>query len=286
MRTIHIYCDGGFGNRFNGLISGLLLAKAADLEPIVVWPRNNWCGAGFFDLFENDYTVIERELLTYVPEKDKFHFYMILDHLDMGVAFKSPLQTSTLDEAVAYIMESDKDVYYHTPLIPVFLEGKSIHNQVRDLRFHQKILERVEEFVNEQKSTDFFGVQIRKTDFGNNGADDNNLFDLISSCPQKRFFVCSDDKDVEQRFGKLPNVLIHKKRAHVEKLVEGGWNTATRDHSGRVYACNVNRNADSVEDAVVDLLILSRSQIVGTSNSTFLNTALLLKQVYEGGKQV
>ena len=125
---------------------------------------------------------------------------------------------------------------------------------------------------------EFLGIQIRKTDFGANGADDNNLFALVSQCPQKQFFVCSDDAAVEQRFGALPNVVTHPKRAYVEKVVDGGWNTPTADHSGRVYACNVNRNAVSVEDAVVDLLVLSRSQIVRTSNSTFLNTALLLKQ--------
>jgi hypothetical protein len=64
----------------------------------------------------------------------------------------------------------------------------------------------------------------------------------------------------------------------VEKRVDGQWTTTTADHSGRLYPCNVNRGAASVEDALVDLLILSRSQIIKTSNSTFLNTALLLQQ--------
>ena len=35
MRAIHIYCDGGFGNRFNGLVAGLLIARATGLEPVV-----------------------------------------------------------------------------------------------------------------------------------------------------------------------------------------------------------------------------------------------------------
>jgi hypothetical protein len=63
----------------------------------------------------------------------------------------------------------------------------------------------------------------------------------------------------------------------VDKLVEGDWNSVTLDHSGRAYACNVNRSALSVIDAVVDCLILSYSTVVRTSNSTFLNTALLLQ---------
>jgi hypothetical protein len=151
-------------------------------------------------------------------------------------------------------------------------------DEVRTLRLKKGLVERAAKFSARQKLGDYFGIQIRKTDFGANGADDNNLFDLISKCPQRKFFVCSDDKAVEQRFALLKNVVTYPKRAYVEKVVEGGWNTPTADHSGRVYACNVNRNSASVEDAVVDLLLLSHSQVVRTSNSTFLNTALLLKQ--------
>ena len=152
---------------------------------------------------------------------------------------------------------------------------------MRSLRLRAEIVTRAHTFLIERQlgavPGDLLGVQIRKTDFGSNGADDDNLYDLVSGCPHKRFFVCSDDKAVEARFAALTNVVIHAKTAHVEKLVEGHWTTPTADHSGRVYPCNVNRSAQSVIDAVVDLLILSHSQIVKTSNSTFLNTALLLQ---------
>jgi hypothetical protein len=279
MRSIHIYCDGGFGNRYNGLVSGLLVAKAAGLEPIIIWPRNNWCGSGFSELFENDYTVIERELASYLSEKDRFHFFSTEDdHLKFGVPNKSPLLTASLAEALMHLKASDKDVFFSTPLIPAFFPRQNTLQMVRELRFCRHIIEAMERFIQEHQLTDFLGVQIRKTDFGANGSDDNSLFELVAKCPQNRFFVCSDDSSVEQRFKSLANVVIHNKRAHVEKLVDGGWNSAIKDHSGRVYTCNVNRSAESVEDAVVDLLILSRSQIVRTSNSTFLNTALLLKE--------
>ena len=277
-REIHLYCDGGFGNRFNTLVSGLLLAKAAGLKPIVVWPRNNWCGASFAELLANDYKVIERELIHYAPDKELFHFFMTEDHLGLGVPNRSPLQTQTLDEVVDYLNADPRDVYYHSPLIPQFLDQVQVSEQVRVLKFNAEIVAEADRFMRKHKLKEFFGVQIRKTDFGSNGADDSNLFELIRNAAHKKFFVCSDDKDVEQRFGALPNVAIYAKRAHVEKLVEeGGWNSVTSDHSGRAYACNVNRSAISVIDAVVDLLILSHSQPVQTSNSTFLQTAILLK---------
>ena len=277
-RAIHLYCDGGFGNRFNTLVSGLLLAKAARLTPIVVWPRNNWCGASFAELLTNDFKVIERELLHYAPDKELFHFFMTEDHLGLGVPNRSPLQAQTLAEAVDYLNADPRDVYYHSPLIPPFLNPDEVVRQVRELKINAEIEAQADRFISDQGLDEFFGVQIRKTDFGSNGADDGNLFELVRNAAHKKFFVCSDDKDVEQRFGALPNVAIYPKRAHVEKLIDdGGWNSVTTDHSGRAYACNVNRSAISVVDAVVDLLILSRSDVVKTSNSTFLQTALLLK---------
>jgi hypothetical protein len=277
MRSIHIYCDGGFGNRFNTLVAGLLLADRAGLAPIVVWPRNNWCGASHAELIENEATVLERELVDYVPEKDRFQFFMTEDHLKMGVPNRSPLQTATLDDALAYLRQSDLDVYFHTPLIPGFLDTAGVLAQVRALRLRRGMHQIAESFIAQHQLGEYFGIQIRKTDFGANGADDKQLFELLANCPQRRFFVCSDDQAVESRFATLPNVVVYPKRAYVERLVEGGWNTPTADHSGRVYACNVNRSAESVEDAIVDLLLLSHSQVVKTSNSTFLNTALLLQ---------
>jgi len=276
MRSMHIYCDGGFGNRFNGLVAGLLLARAAGLAPVVVWPRNNWCAAPYADLIDAPAQVIDRELVTYVPDKDRFHHFMTEDHLGMGVPNRSPLATPTLDEAVAWLQASDKDVFFHSPLIPAWLAGDTVLAQIRALPVHPKLRDRAERFAQRHRlDNSCFGVQIRKTDFGAAGADDNGLFDLVAKAAGRRFFVCSDDAAVEKRFAALPQVVVHPKRAYVEKRVDGDWVTPTADHSGRVYRCNVHRSSASVEDAVVDLLLLARVQIVRTSNSTFLNTALL-----------
>jgi hypothetical protein len=276
-RSIHIYCDGGFGNRFNGLVAGLLIARLAALEPIVVWPRNNWCGAGFADLFAASQNVLDRELLTYGAEKDHFQFCMTEDHLNLGVANLSPLHATSLEQTLGYLQAGTQDVFFHTPLIPAWLDLALVKEQVRQLPLQSAIVSRAMAFIASRRLSDYYGIHIRKTDFGSNASDDKGLFELLRNCPQKRFFVCSDDAGVEQQFATLANVTTYPKRAYVEPLVEGGWNTPTADHSGRVYDCNVNRSALSVEDAVIDLLILSHSQVVDTSSSTFRNTALLMQ---------
>jgi len=282
MRQLVIYCDGGFGNRFNALVSGLVISATLGLRPLVVWPVNNWCGAPFGSLFENDLPVVDRELASFMPERDGYQYFIVEDRLGLADEWVSPLHVPHWDTVRSFFARSDKPVFYYTALIPGFIDAAVVLSQVRALRLRADLIARAEEFLSAHqigaRHGDFFGVQIRKTDFGANGADDNNLFELVSQRPLQRFFVCSDDKEVEQRFGALPQVAIFPKRAHVEKRVDGQWTTTTADHSGRLYPCNVNRGAASVEDAVVDLLILSRSQIIKTSNSTFLNTALLLQQ--------
>jgi hypothetical protein len=279
MRTLHIYCDGGFGNRLNGLVSGLLFAGIAGLKPVAVWPCNNWCGARFGEIFENsDLQVIERELATYVPEKGNFHFFMTEDHLGMGVPNLSPLAAGALPEVIRYLQSDSRDVFYHSPLIPSYMEASWVSAQIRLLKIRGEIQGHAAQFMERAGLKDeFYGLQIRKTDFGVGGADDSALFELVQKAADKRFFVCSDSKEVEARFQKLPNVAVYGKQAYVEKLVAGDWTTLAADHSGRVYPCNVNRSAQSVIDALVDLLVLSHSKVVKTSNSTFLNSALLLK---------
>ena len=287
MRSIHIYCDGGFGNRLNGLISGLLLCQHTGAEPIVNWPSNNWCGAHFSEIFENtDFKVIERELYTYVPEKTRFQFFMTEDHLKMGVPNISPLEINTLDQATNYLLGDSKDIFFHSPLIPIYLDLQSVCSKIRNLKICRNLLEKASAFIAENRlAKPFYGLQIRKTDFGANSADDQSLHELVQKSSNSRFFVCSDNEEVERRFKKLPNVAVYEKQSYVEKLVEGDWTALAADHSGRVYPCNVKRSATSVLDAVVDLLILSHSEIVKTSNSTFLNAALLLKAARETSGQ-
>jgi len=277
-RSFHIYCDGGFGNRFNGLISGLLFAEAAGIKPVVIWPRNNWCGAAFKDLFVNDFEIIERELSTYAPEKNNYHFLMTEDHLGMAVQYKSPLTLSTLVEATSYLKSNDKDVYFHTPLIPPYLPLPEVLEKIKELKFQPYILNQAREFVSANGLLNFCGLHIRKTDFGSNAVDDNMFYEVVSNSKESKYFVCSDDEQVEARFKLLPNVFVYPKKSYVSKKIEGKWNDITLDHSGRAYPCNVERSTQSVIDAVVDWLILSESNIITSSASTFLRSALLRKK--------
>lgn len=276
-RTLHAYCDGGFGNRLNALLTGMVLAKLSSLELQVIWPINNWCGARYSDIFATPLPVVERELIEYVAERGQYQYLMTEDHLNQQVDYRSPLEFERLTDLLDQLQTSSLPVFLYTPLIPACLPNEEVLACLRQLEFMPELQQATANFLKQNELDEFFGIQIRKTDFGKNAADDNHLFELLQNTPAHRFFVCSDDADVEARFQTLPNVVTHPKLAYVEKRQAGDWMDLTMDHSGRVYAGNINRNAQSVRDAVVDLIILSYSKIVKTSNSTFLASAQLIQ---------
>lgn len=276
-RILHAYCDGGFGNRLNALLTGMVLAKLTNLELKVIWPINNWCGARYSEIFATPLPVVERELIEYVAERGQYQYLMTEDHLKQQVDYRSPLGFEHLTDLLDHLQASSLPVFLYTPLLPTCLPHEQVLDCLRQLAFMPDLQEATETFLQQNELGEFFGIQIRKTDFGKNAADDGHLFELIRNATAHRFFVCSDDADVEARFQTLPNVVTYPKLAYVEKRQAGDWMDLTMDHSGRVYAGNINRNAQSVRDAVVDLMILSHSKIVKTSNSTFLAAAQLLQ---------
>ena len=95
----------------------------------------------------------------------------------------------------------------------------------------------------------------------------------------KRYFICSDDRITEERFDALPNVVRYIKTEYAGKLVEGGWLDQTTDTNGRVYNYNVNRPRQSVIEAFIDLLILSRTTIEFTVKSSFSRLAVVYSHI-------
>ena len=111
------------------------------------------------------------------------------------------------------------------------------------------------------------------------GYDENRIYDTIFSYNKVKHYVCSDDKNTEMKFKKLNNVVIYPKSSYVEKFKDGGWNDVITDNEGRRFNFNVNRPKQSVIEAFVDLLILSRTKISVNSVSSFLNFAKLYSNI-------
>lgn len=275
-----IFCDGGLANRINCLIGGLVLAERLGRRPQVVWPRNNRCGASFGEVLAMDLPVHEQMLQSLQPHASQFQLWM---H-ENDAAFAGPVialrQLDAVGATALLAQADDRPILYVENSVISWLPDADVARAVRQLRFAPDLLSRARHLVREavaSRPPAYAGVHLRGTDFGQAPPTDIML-GLVQAKRDIRFFVCSDDLALEARFASEPNVFTHAKTETVRKLVDGPWRCAVADSDGLPYTSNIDRTAESVRQAVVDLLLLAGSTPVETSASTFLALAIRLKR--------
>ncbi len=282
-KTFFIYCDGGFANRFNSLVSGLAISRLLNVEPEIIWPVNSWCGARFEALFDSYLPVVATELVELKNNNDLDGF-IVVTHEDqstfLNVPYISPYGFDSVESFASFVSQAALGVFYYPALIPDWIPKNAIETAVRDLSFKQSLMKTVDDFIVEHLQKGFYGIHLRRTDLVL-GFTNDEVKDIAAQHTDKLFFVCSDSEETEHFLMSVPNIRIKKKNAYVEMKVDSGnWNSPTLDDSGRAYYSNVTRSEQSVLDAVVDLLILSRSKIIGPRGSTFFGVAKLLQTVF------
>ncbi len=268
MRKIIIFSDGGLGNRLNSLIGGLIAAEKLRCIPVICWPVNNWCGCAFEDLFVSDLEISDKGMNDIFLEDDKI--YLTHDS-QIDKVLKNKFEHTI--EALKKIEKMSQDIVYFHNKIPSYFIEDDIITKLKTLKIVPNILMQAKSFCNQHsigKKTN--GVHIRKTDHGRQ-IDSESIFSNISNDKKIGYFVCSDDKTTEEQFNKLKNVAVYPKTSYVEKLVDGEWTTKIKDSEGRIFPYNVDRPKQSVVEAFIDLLILSRTNIIIRNKSSFLGWA-------------
>jgi FkbM family methyltransferase len=178
-----------------------------------------------------------------------------------------------LDEA----QSSGRNLVYFNNLLPPFVSVADVGDALTLLELDSKVAGIARRFIiQHQIDTNTIGMHIRKTDFGNT-VDDEALF-MQAQSSSRRFFICSDDESVNQRFARLANCAVFEKSAFpARRTQDGGWHHWVIDADGRKYPYNITRSSASVVEGLIDLLILSQTEILRTSGSTFLAAARLLQ---------
>jgi len=275
--TLLIFCDGGLANRVNCLVGGLVLAERLGLAPRVVWPRNNRCGAAFGDLFAMpDLPAHEVGQHDFVPVQRRLQLWLHENDLGFGEPVTVLRQLPSLEAARARLQHDGRPVLYGENSVLPWLPHDAVQATLRGLRWQPEIVAQARTLIAQQAPRGYVGIHLRATDFTSAPPVDT-METLVRAQPGTRFFVCSDDAALEQRFAAHANVFVHRKTAYVGKLVDGPWRTAVLDSDGLPYSGNIDRNAASVRAACVDLLLLAGSRTVKTSSSTFLALAEALR---------
>jgi hypothetical protein len=281
MKQIYIYCDGGFGNRFNSLMNGLFIAKYGNYEPKIIWPINNWCGATFTEIFNSTLEEFrEFDQQTFFNQHDTNNFM----HWNPFQPDLSVINPMGIYVSITDFMQSqpDKDLFFYSSTMCPWIDKQLLKPILDQLPFQPHILTIADIIIEHNcKDQKFFGVHLRCTDHTKS----INLDDYIAhvaNTPNSKFFICSDDFEIESKFMQYPNAFKYDKTSYVEKLVEGEWNTTITDSTGANFPYNVNRNSESVVQAMIDLVILSRSTLIATDfTSTFLQSAKLIQELTE-----
>jgi hypothetical protein len=272
-----VYCDGGLCNRLNALIYALVLRDRFGHAWSLSWPSNNWCGAGFSALFSIDMTVSTRSLVHYTHLQDEYLF--LVHEMQSGLRADRVVRNQSLTTMEAYgaHLNAGKPVFYYHNLFPHPVDAALIGKALGHLRVNPAIWDRARAFCRTNGlDRSVKGLHIRKTDFGS-AVNDSQLFDAVAAHAD-RFFVCSDDREVNERFGALANCCVLEKAHFPRKLLaEGDWNASTTDSDGRRFPYNITRSEESVVEGLVDLLILSTTTVLSTSPSTFLEMARLFQ---------
>ena len=200
MKTVQILCDGGLGNRLSGLIGGILTARQLNADFTISWPKNNWCGCGFEDLFDpgcvkndaqniNDIFVTHNTKIFLIHENQtKNQLYKVFPH-----AIQSIETIKNLGQDV---------VYYHNKLMH-YHDQEQIVAELKLLTIQAHIRTKVVEFCKQNHiDQNTIGLHLRKTE--NYSLDEMRFLQEVKNTPNKKYFVCSDDKITEENFAMLP----------------------------------------------------------------------------------
>jgi hypothetical protein len=273
MKKIIIFCDGGLGNRLGVLVGGLIISKILQREPIICWPQNTWCGCSFESIFcvniKNTQHNINELFSSYKNNLFLIHENQTNIALQRQVYPTEEMVNNLISELSEYI------IYYHNS-IPDFLDKEQILTTLAGIKINPTILDSVELFCRQENiNKGVIGLHLRKTDYSSL-VDENLIHELINNNVDKKFFICSDDKETEITFAKYKNVIVRPKEFYTEKLdIEKGWNGSIIDKEGRSFIFNVNRSENSVIEGFKDLLVLSRTTINMETVSSFLKFAKL-----------
>lgn len=282
MNTILIDCGGGLGNRLGALISGLQVAKICNLSPVINWYTDNSCECDFSKLFN---TTLEVSKLSKKEILDKTKNYTIVatdKHIPIyGFSNIVEHNKSTIQK----IKSSNSPIFYTHNKLPKYLSVQNTIQNLLDISPRKEIVDNVRNFVDQHKiDSNVVGIHIRKTDL--NLVNEDTYVQTVLNNPNKRFFVCSDSQEAESKFSSFSNVIIQPKKEFVTKLVvDQNWKMKNYiDIAGEQKKYNVQRSANSVIEALQDMLILSHTNIERTSrHSSFLQFAvyygLIVKEV-------
>lgn len=276
MKNIICYCSGGLGNRLKPLFSCYNIALLTNRKLIIVWEPTLRCLAPFSSIFDNAITRIPESDLPIIPSaslympNDAAEYEYKLNNLKGLYILHQQYGSKPIDtNAIINDPSQNIVVFSNTTLPDISFQS------MRDIcQYHFKpsstIVHKVNDFWNENKMTpDIVGVHARGTDFEDSGVNADYYLNHMSVLSNYSFFLCSDSKEYEDYIKSKDSrhIITRSNKIYVSKKNGGSWSN------------NVYTPTESVQDSMVDLLLLSRTNFkIYHPNSSFAHLVEFFKQ--------
>jgi hypothetical protein len=266
--------NGGLGNRIPVILSTLSIQSSTEYKVRILWLENRVCDIKYNKLFNNENILIALpEICKIKPKIGSMDYNNLKKHLNIlhepnNNTGKFNARSNLLD---VYLKQKDSIfVDENSPLKSSFVDINSfpkifsqiINKDLRDLIIDTKNKLKLNKHI--------IGCHIRATDYANFSRI-NNIINNIIKQKDTKFFVCSDDKKVEDILSQYSHVTIYHKREYVTRYV--------KDKPS--YISNCYRSEISVIDALIDMGCLSFCNTTDNNyhsvpHSTFLTCARMI----------
>eukprot|EP01060_Flectonema_neradi_P021122 TRINITY_DN2863_c2_g1_i1.p1 TRINITY_DN2863_c2_g1~~TRINITY_DN2863_c2_g1_i1.p1 ORF type:complete len:328 (+),score=36.07 TRINITY_DN2863_c2_g1_i1:138-1121(+) len=295
---VAVWASGGLGNRMAGVINGIWLSHTLKIPLIIHWEVDKACGAAFDDLF--DYS---KEIHVIPKQPNALKYSAILatpKYSYLGTAghwvFKSFDSRQT---SLGAISDSQKDflswaltsgrgysILYVNDHVDSSIDKTLLSVVVhRTISVKRGISIAANKFIQDNNLTlQTIGIHLRATDAARSVNVTAIASDVIRRFPKATQFVCSDSKKAEDELiALLPKAARRYKHSYAKLLEPNLPFRVLKDNGERSFS-NIIRDEQSVIDAMIDLLILSRVHIptprlYGSVISSFVSVAELIKDI-------
>jgi hypothetical protein len=246
-------CTTGLGNRIMSLITALYWSDVLKASPVkMLWFANSECNLDSSDIFNTD------------PHTIKF-----VDK-DILIGCTNHLSSEILnikDERNITTLCNYNTTLINNWIIPEYITTIQQLKYIKHLRFKNDIVNTALNFINNNNiDANTTGLMLRGTDGIYHGIQSSiqKCYSYVQNQKSDRFFIMSDEDSIIKKFYELENVITYPTRSFVKFNKE----------SMALY-----RDKQSVIDGIINLLILSRTNILNTTNSSFLKVAKLYSQI-------
>lgn len=268
-RTLTVICGAGLCNRLKVLLSGRLIAAETGRKFKMLWPRNQYCGAAFQDLWEGgaDVCDLPKEMQGNMPSC--WHW--------SDPSFPDLLTVPDRDVVIRCVNFLLRPALYsaHAPLIP------KCARMLNAMRPAVPIRETVARFVAERFRPTMIGVHVRRGDFlCDNPTKLSDVAEVLAATdralrdlPAAGILLCTDDGAPWPEDDTLPR----RRPEGIKEKFAARYGQRVVWHDPR----ELDRSKPaSIQDALVDLLLLRKTDyIIGSKASTFSRMAAFGRRV-------